>query len=193
VLSRISVLAARPRHTIGALSVVLAAVGVAVGSSASFTAHSASATQTFSAGSLSITGPGASAILSADDMVPGESRTGVADVQNSGSVQGAFALDATDKQGSGLLLDALELQVKDCGRWTGVNAPSCDAGDPTLYAGDVAGLVISQSANRVNLGIWQAGDKHRFELKTTLPAGSGNEYQGLGGSVVFNWYAVAGS
>jgi len=64
VLSRISVLAARPRHTLGALAVVLAAVGVAVGSGANFTAHVASAGNTFSAGTLSI-GGGGSAILTA--------------------------------------------------------------------------------------------------------------------------------
>ncbi len=190
--SRISVIAGSPRRTVAALAVALASVGVAVGSSASFTAQSASATQTFAAGNLSITGPGASAILGASDMVPGDVRTGVADIQNSGSVQGAFALDATDEQGSGLLLSQLSLSVKDCGKWSGVTPPTCDAGDPTLYSGTVAGLVGAPTG-RIDLGTWQAGDKHRYEFATTLPSGSGDQYQGLSGSVVFNWYSVAGN
>lgn len=192
MLSRIAVLADRPRHTLGALAVVLAALGVAVGSSANFTAESASAVQTFSAGNLSISGPGAATILSAGDMVPGDERIGVADIQNGGSVQGAFAMDATDRQGSNLLLGQLGLRVRDCGKWSGATSPTCDAGDPTLYNSSVAGLV-GAPGGRIALGTWQAGEKHRYEFATTLPAGSGDEYQGLAGSVVFKWYAVAGN
>lgn len=192
MLSRISVLAQRPRQTIAALAVVLAAAGVAVGSSASFTAQSASATQLFTSGNLSISGPGAAAILSAGDMVPGDSRTGTVDIQNSGSVQGAFSFDATDQQGSALLLGKLALVVKDCGKWSGLTPATCEAGDPTLYSGPVSGLV-GAAGGAVALGTWQAGDRHRFEFTTTLPSGTGNEYAGLSGSVVFKWYVVSGN
>ena len=53
-VSRLSALAAHPRRTIGALAVVLAAVGITVGSGANFTAHSANPANTFTAGTLAI-------------------------------------------------------------------------------------------------------------------------------------------
>jgi hypothetical protein len=53
-VSRLSALAAHPRRTVGALAVVLAAVGVTVGSGANFTANAANPANTFTAGTLSI-------------------------------------------------------------------------------------------------------------------------------------------
>ena len=53
-MSRLSALAAHPRRTLGALAVVLAAVGITVGSGANFTAHSANPANTFTAGTLTI-------------------------------------------------------------------------------------------------------------------------------------------
>src|SRR3954462_1006637 len=96
-VSRLSALAAHPRRTVGALAVVLAAVGITVGSGANFTARAANPANTFTAGTLSIdnskgNGSSASAILSAPNLKPGDSAPGVVDIQNTGSLAGAFTL-----------------------------------------------------------------------------------------------------
>ena len=96
-MSRLSALAAHPRRTVGALAVVLAAVGITVGSGANFTAHSANPSNTFTAGTLSIdnsrgNGSSATAILTAPNLKPGDSAPGTVDIQNSGSVAGNFTL-----------------------------------------------------------------------------------------------------
>ena len=53
-MNRLHALASRPKRTLGALVVVLAAVGVAVGSGANFTAQTANPSNTFSAGTLTM-------------------------------------------------------------------------------------------------------------------------------------------
>jgi len=186
VLSRISALAARPRHTLGALAVVLAAVGVAVGSGANFTAHVASAGNTFSAGTLSI-GGGGSAVLHADNMKPGDVRTGTADIQNTGSVSGDFTLSSSNPTGFAPLLAQLDLVVQDCGTFAS-GTPTCDAGDPPVYTGKVDGLL------NVTLGAWAAGEKHRYLFTTTFPNGTpatDNPFQGKSATLDFDWTATS--
>lgn len=186
MLSRISVLAARPRHTLGALAVVLAAVGVAVGSGANFTAHVASAGNTFSAGTLSI-GGGGSAILTATNMKPGDTRTGQADIQNTGSVSGTFSLSSSNPTGYTALLGQLNLTVQDCGTFAS-GTPTCSAGSPPVYTGPVDGLL------NVTLGSWGAGEKHRYLFTTTFPNGTpanDNPYQGKSATLDFDWNATS--
>ncbi len=183
MLSRISVLAARPRHTLGALAVVLAAVGVAVGSGANFTAHVASAGNTFSTGTLSI-GGGGSAILTALNMKPGDVQTGMADIQNTGSVDGDFSLTSSNPTGDASLLSQLDLKVQDCGVWVGSTPPACAPGAPPVMSGKVDGLL------NITLGHWAAGEKHRYLFTTTLPASSDNSFQGLSATAEFDWNAT---
>jgi hypothetical protein len=178
-----SVLAARPRNTVAALAVALAAVGVAVGSGANFTANSVSAANQFSSGTLSVSGP-TSAILTATNLKPGESRTGIADIQNTGSISADFSVVSANVIGSGKLLDALVLDIKDCGTFVGATPPTCDGGDPVS--------TVQPNTVNVDLGTWQAADKHRYEFKVTLPSSVDNTYQGLSGQVDFRWNAVAG-
>jgi hypothetical protein len=54
-MSRLRLLAANPRLALGALLTLLLAAGAVVGSGADFTASSANPSNTFSAGTLSIT------------------------------------------------------------------------------------------------------------------------------------------
>ncbi len=188
MFSRISVLAARPRHTLGALAVVLAAVGVAVGSGANFTAHVASAGNTFSAGTLSI-GGGGSAILTATNMKPGDSRNGTVDIQNTGSVTGNFTLGSSNKVDPALLLGQLNLVVQDCGSFAS-GTPTCDPGDNPVYTGPVDGVPLAG----VDLGLWAAGEKHRYLFTTTFPIGSpanDNPFQGKSATLEFDWDAVS--
>ena len=72
-MSRTKVLRANPRRALAALATVLVAVGVTVASGASFTAQTANPSNTFTAGTLTMTNSKAgAAILTASNMKPGD-------------------------------------------------------------------------------------------------------------------------
>ena len=185
-MSRLSALAAHPRRTIGALAVVLAAVGITVGSGANFTAHAANPANTFTAGTLSIGSSSSSALFnSASNMRPGDTATGTVDIQNTGSLSGAFTLgtsNATDPNG---LLGQLDLKVEDCGVWNGNTAPTC-TGSNIVYSGKANAVPAA-----VSLGTFAANAKHQYKFDATLPSSTGNAFQGTSASVQFDWKAAS--
>jgi hypothetical protein len=159
---------------LGAFSALIAAVAVAVGSSASFTASSANPSNTFAAGTLSI--------LNSKE---GLAATGTVDVQNTGSLSGAFSLSRSnivDSDGANPLSAKLNLVVKDCGDFS-LGTPTCDAGDPQKYSGTIAAMGSSA------LGTFAANEKHRYEFAVTFDSSAGNAYQGDNSSVQFDWNA----
>ena len=179
--------ARRPLRTLGALTALIAAVAVAVGSSASFTASSANPSNTFAAGTLSILnsneGP---AILTASGMKPGDSANGVVDIQNTGSLSGAFTLSRSgivDSDGSNPMSAKLDLVVKDCGDFSS-GTPTCDVGDPVKYTGTISGM-----SSAVALGTFAASEKHRYEFAVTFNSSANNAYQGDSSTVQFDWNA----
>jgi hypothetical protein len=178
--------ARHPLRALGALSALVAAVAVAVGSSASFTASSANPSNTFAAGTLSILNSNEGlAVLTASNMKPGDSATGTVDVENSGSLSGAFTLSRSnivDSDGSNPMSAKLDLVVKDCGDFSG-GAPTCDAGDPVKYTGTIAAMGSSA------LGTFAASEKHRYQFAVTFSSSAGNAYQGDSSSVQFDWNA----
>jgi hypothetical protein len=194
-VSRLSALAAHPRRTVGALAVVLAAVGITVGSGANFTARAANPANTFTAGTLGIddskgNGSSATAILSAPNLKPGDSAPGTVDIQNTGSVAGTFTLStssASDSTGVSLLGE-LDVRIEDCGAYTTVNgtltAPACGSG-----------RVLSASNAKLNgvgpidLGSFAAGEKHRYKFDVTLPQSTDNTFQAKSASIAFVWDA----
>jgi spore coat-associated protein N len=194
-VSRLSALAAHPRRTVGALAVVLAAVGITVGSGANFTARAANPANTFTAGTLSIdnskgNGSSATAVLSAPNLKPGDSAPGVVDIQNSGSLAGAFTLStgtASDSTGVSLL-GQLDVRIEDCGVWTTVNstptAPACGSGK-VLTASNAKLNGVGQ----IDLGSFAASEKHRYKFDVTLPASTDNTFQSKSASIAFNWDA----
>jgi spore coat-associated protein N len=185
-MTRLSALAAHPRRTLGALGVVLAAAGLAVGSGANFTASSANPANTFTAGTLSIGNTPSSAFLAAGNMKPGDTTTGTVDIQNTGSVPGTFSLktsNATDSSPS--MLGQLDLRVRDCGVFTGSTAPTCDSNSTSVYNGKISGLSTAAS-----LGSFPSSAKHRYQFDVTLPSSTDDAYQGKTASVQFNWNAV---
>jgi spore coat-associated protein N len=190
-VSRLHVLARRPKRTLAALSTALVAVGVTVASGASFTAASANPSNTFSTGTLSINNSNeGSAILTASGMRPGDpASTGTVDIANSGSLPGAFTLSRqapVDSDGSNPLSAKLNLVVVDCGAWAGSTQPTCgDSDDSTKYSGTVAGMTGSQA-----LGTYAAGEKHRYKFSVALDSSAGNAYQGDNSSVEFDWNAA---
>ena len=74
-MSRIDVLLIHPKRTLGVLALVLIAVGIAVGSGANFSASSANPSNTFTAGTLTMSNSNdAAAILTASNWKPGDTR-----------------------------------------------------------------------------------------------------------------------
>jgi spore coat-associated protein N len=183
-VSRLSALAAHPRRTISALAVVLAAVGITVGSGANFTAHAANPSNTFTAGTLTIGSSASSALFNAPNMKPGENVNGMVDIANSGSVSGTFTLSTSNKVDTDGLLGQLDLKVEDCGLFSGASAPTC-SGSNIVYTGKASGLTS------VSLGSFPSSAKHRYKFDVTLPAATTNAFQGKTGSVQFDWDAAA--
>src|SRR4051794_21036949 len=117
----------RPKRTLGALALGLAALGVAVGSGADFNAQSANPSNTFSAGSLSVDNSReGSAIFSATSMKPGgPAETGIVDIKNSGSIDGVFSLrrdQLTSSDGGSPnptpFATKVNIKIVDCGKFT---------------------------------------------------------------------------
>ena len=181
-MTRLNALAAHPRRTLAALAVILAAVGLTVGSGASFTASAANAGNVFTTGTLSIANTPATALFTASGLKPGDVSTGTVDIQNTGSLSGDFALKTANASGYAALLGQLDLVVADCGAWT-TSAPSCSTGTTNVYSGKVSTLA-SQA-----LGTYAGGVKHRYKLTVTLPSSTDDTFQGKTAQVDFSWSA----
>jgi hypothetical protein len=182
-LTRLHALVAHPRRTLGALAVVLAAVGITVGSGASFTASAANPGNVFTTGTLTIGNTPGTALLTAGSLKPGDTATGTVDITNTGSLAGDFALKTANSTGYTALLAQMDLVVLDCGAWT-VSAPSCSSGTTTVYTGKVSAL------SNASLGSYDGGIKHRYKFTTTLPLSTDDTFQGKTASVDFTWSAT---
>jgi hypothetical protein len=170
------------------LGVSLAAVAIAVGSGANFTAQSANPNNTFSSGSLTMSNSKDNqAILSADNMKPGDSAQGMVDIENTGSVGGAFSLNRrglTDSNPGQPMSAKLNVVVRDCGTFSS-GTPTCDGADPVAYQGTLAAMSGSQA-----LGSYGPSDKHRYEFTVVFDSSADNSYRGASASATFEWDAV---
>jgi len=186
-VSRLSALAAHPRRTISALAVVLAAVGITVGSGADFTAHAANPANTFTTGTLDIGNSAASAVLSAPSLKPGDSVPGVVDIQNTGTASGTFKLSTSNLADAGTpkLLPQLDLKIEDCGLFTSTSTPSCTSGTTTLYTGKASAMAP------IALGSFAGNAKHRYQFTVSLPQTTDNSFQGKTASLEFDWDATS--
>jgi spore coat-associated protein N len=190
-MSRLSILINRPKRTLVALTAMLLAVGVAVGSGANFTATSANPSNTFASGTLSIDNSNeGAAIFTPSNMRPGSpSQSGTVDIKNSGSLAGTFSLTRTNLTNSDTtnpLAGKINLVVTDCGTFVGATAPTCGDGDDSdKYTGTLAAM-----NSAVSLGSYAAGDKHRYRFTATLDSSADDNYQGDNASARFQWDAV---
>jgi spore coat-associated protein N len=182
-VTRLQALAAHPRRTLAALAVVLAAVGITVGSGANFTASAANPGNVFTTGTLLIGNSQSSALLNATGLKPGDTSNATIDITNTGSLAGDFVLKTANASGYTALLGQLDLTVLDCGAWT-TTAPSCASGTTTVYSGKVSGLTSS------SLGNYAGGVKHRYKFTATLPSSTDDTYQGKTAQVDFTWSAT---
>jgi len=187
-MSRIDVLLVHPKRTLGVLALVLVAVGVAVGSGANFSASSANPSNTFTAGTLTMSNSNdAAAVLTASNWKPGDTQTGTVDIQNTGSLAGTFSLSRTalnDSDNSNPLSSKTDLVVKDCGDYSS-GTPTCDAGDPVKYSG-----TLNAMSSNVALGSYATNEKHKYQFAATFNSSAGNVYQGDTSTATFTWDAV---
>jgi spore coat-associated protein N len=187
-MATVQYLLQNPRRALGALAALAAAVGIAVGSGASFTATSANPSNTFAAGTLSILNSREGlSVLTASNMRPGDpAATGTVDVQNAGSLSGTFTLGKsalTNSDAANPLTDVLNLVVTDCGNFS-AGAPVCgDADDAQKYSGTITAM------GTVSMGTFAASEKHRYRFSVQLDGSALNVHQGDNASVQFDWNA----
>lgn len=170
------------------MAVVVLAAALAIGSAASFTASSANPGNVFTAGALSIgnykadwatdnEGQTLVGLVNADNMAPGDTVTGSAYIENTGTVSGTFSLSGQVTAGDAAFAHYLRLTVKMDGT-TIVNDQPLDTAITTP----------------VSLGSWDAGDQHEFTFEVTFPdggAGADNAYMGKSCTLGVAWNAVS--
>jgi hypothetical protein len=167
------------------------AAGAVVGSGADFTAASANPSNTFSTGTLSmVNSKSGSAVLTASNLKPGNSATGDVDIQNTGTLSGAFTLvrgTISDSDSANPLSAKLNVTVEDCGVFAGATPPVCgDADDVTKYSGTIADM--GTAGHPVSaLGAFAGSEKHRYHFSVALDTSAGDAYQGDTSSVQFDW------
>lgn len=186
-MSRIEVLARRPKRTLSVLALVLLAVGVAAGTGASFTAQSSNPSNAFATGTLTMSNSVTGAVLNLSNLIPGDAGNGTVDIQNTGSVPATFTLSRTnlsDSDGTNPLSAKINVVLTDCGDFS-AGTPTCDGGDPVKYTG-----TLSAMGSAVSLGTFAVNEKHRYQLATTFDASAGDVYQGDTSSATFQWNAT---
>jgi spore coat-associated protein N len=179
-VSRLHVLAARPRRTLAALAVVLAAVGITVGSGANFQASSANPSNTFSTGTLSIANTQSGFIFNAANLKPGDTKTQTVGITNSGSLAGAFTVKSGNVTDAANLLGQINMTIEDCG-----TSATCAGTVTSKYSGTAAGLTTA-----VNLGNFAASDQHYYRFTATLPTSVTDTFQGKTATADITWSAV---
>jgi hypothetical protein len=196
-MSRLQVLVGQPKLALGALLTLLLAAGAVVGSGANFSAASANPSNTFAAGTLSIVNSKQGvAVLTADNMRPaGPAATGTVDIENTGSLSGAFSLSRTapvDSDGANPLSGKLNITVTDCGDFSS-GTPVCGAGgdDVVKFTGGTIAQMGTGGYSIDALGDYDAGEKHRYQFTVQLDGSADDDYQGGSSSVEFDFNAVS--
>ena len=191
-MSRFKILAANPRRALAAMATVLVAVGVTGASGANFNAATANPSNTFAAGTLSMsnTNDGA-AILTASDLRPGgDAVKGEVEIENTGTLDDApFKLakgTVTDSHATYKMSEKLNLSVVDCG-----TDLDCDNGSSTpVYSGTVADMG-TPGHTVAALGDFDADEAHRYEFSVSLASSADDDYQGEDSEVEFLWTATS--
>jgi hypothetical protein len=157
------------------LAIALAALGIAFAACLGGDHGAARAAVGNATGPLIGSPLAGAAILSANDMAPGDVRTGYIDVTNIGDTAGTFALGAIGLTPTPLARE-LDLDVRDV---TAGRTPT------VVYSGKLASL------SSVVLGDMPQGDAHRYRFSVSLPSDADDSYQGASSTVTFLWSATA--
>jgi spore coat-associated protein N len=170
---------------LASLGAVVLAVSVVAASGASFTAHSANASNIYSTGTLAMTNTPTGMSTTIANMVPGDYHDATVVIKNTGDVQGHFYLEAANvTSNSKSIAQYLDLEIKD--------------GSTVVYSGKLSDLP------QKDLGTWAANDQHTYSFKVSFPdagratgvngaggVGNDNQYMGASTTVDFNWTAVS--
>lgn len=182
-MKRFKVLFGRRRlQVLLTLAILILAVSVVIGSGANFTATSANAGNTFTAGNLTMSNdraPGAIFLTTPARMRPGDTSTGSVTIANTGDVPGQFSLSEIATSDPDNLGARLDLLIQE--------------GATTIYTGKLNAMPTQ------GLGIWQATDSHTYTFTVTWPnnpPASDAADTALMGRICtyeFDWTAIANS
>lgn len=205
-MSRLTALRNRPGRTVGALAVSLAALGVAVGSGATFTSSSADTSTTFTAGLLTHTNTPSGTLVAADltGVKPGFGTTGgnseTADtssaspgygrvvLNNNGNLGGDFTVTATETGSAyagtspapAAVCGGTCQPLDDALRVTISKTDSAGGGTVALYDGLVKNLTAAKlgTADTSNAFSLAAGATRTYTASFYLPQSAPNAFQG---------------
>lgn len=217
-MSRIAALAAHPVRTLATLTVALGAVGVAVGTGASFSSTSTDTAKTFTAGVLHHVNTATGALVSgtvanvrpgfgtltggvaADIAAPVGDTHGRVVLTNDGTLPGDFTVTAT-KSGTAYA-GTTPVPAEICGGTCSpldaalkVRVTKTDAGDTaavSLYDGLVRDLTAAQlgTAGTGNTFTLAAGATRTYDVYFYLPTATGNAFQGGSASIGLSFNQV---
>lgn len=166
----------RHKRITAGLATALAALGIAVGSGATFNSQTANPSNTFTAGTLTHTNSkNGVAIVTGANMKPGDVKTGEVTITNTGSLAGVFTLKESNASNA-FAAGSLHLKIEDV---TGAT--------PTqVYYGDL-GSVASAG---LSLGTYASLEARTYRFTVTLDQNAGNGDQGKTASADYVWTAV---
>jgi len=178
----------RRRRLIGLLFVVAATatIGAASFSLAIFTSTATVGANTFTNGTIVLGASPATALLTADAMLPGDTVTGSLVVSNTGTSQLRYAMtSASTNADTKGLMNQLTLTVKTLGT-------SCATFDgTTLYTGTLASAAFGNPLPGAQAGdrTLDAATHETLCFAATLPLGTGNTFQGATTTATFTFDA----
>ena len=177
---------ASPQKMVGILFALLLAAMMAVGSGANFNSTSANPGNVVTAGNLMhVNHSQGSAVLTADMIKPGESKTGTVDIENTGDIDGVFSIARTITQDTtGALTPSnpfaahLNLKVEN------ITNPG-----PALYDGLLSAMTGAHGSDVI-----PAGDTNTYRFTVTFndggPNGADNAFKSARVRANFDWEAV---
>jgi hypothetical protein len=212
-MTRLAVLRRHPKRTLAGLTVALAAVGVAVGSGATFNSSDSQTTNTFTAGRLVATASssGAAFTTTFDDLKPGFGTTdgdsdtpdiastsegfGSFTVENTGTIAGTFELSASSSGTAYTGDDAAAVCQTTCSALDEALRVSIYDDSPTpaeVFDGTLSQLATASLWTGAALPSWtlaEAADK-TYNVYFYLPNSTTDAYQGGTADATLNVTAV---
>jgi hypothetical protein len=191
------------RRLLLSLVVIGVAAASVIATWSSFSQTTANPSNSFSAGTVNLSGNDAGAAFSIPTMSPGSSASRCIRVTSGGSLQSNVRLYANV---TGSLAPYLNLVITR-GTDSAPSFPSCTnfSSDSTSYIAAGAGVVYSgaldafasaHSAYANGLvdapgapATWNASDAHSYKFTVTLPSGASSSAQGLTSGATFTWEA----
>ncbi|WP_372789006.1 TasA family protein [Paraconexibacter sp.] len=162
------------RRTVAALATVLASVGVAVGSGASFSSQTANPANTFSSGTLvQSNSKNGLAIVTGANMKPGDVKTGEVTITNTGTLGGTFVLSEKNAV-NGFTSGSMTLKIDDL------------TANKSVYSGDLGKVATSGIA----LGDFAPNEAHTYKFTVKLESSAPNADQGKSATADYQWDAT---